>query len=61
MQNQFLDLIEEKFGDELPEADIHTPIKEEINDLVYFLKSKNIPVENITNFDSWLELIKNCR
>ena len=61
MQNQFLDLIEEKFGDELPETNENASIEEEINDLVYFLKSKDIPVENITNFDSWLELIKNCR
>ena len=60
MQNQFLDLIEKKFGDELPEADINTPIEEEINDLVYFLKSKDIPVEGIIDFNVWLEDIKNC-
>lgn len=25
------------------------------------LKSKNVPLMNITNFESWLDLIKNCR
>ena len=60
-QNQFLDLIQEKFGDELPKINENASIEEERNDLVQFLNSKNIPVENITNFNSWLELIKNCR
>lgn len=26
-----------------------------------FLKSKNVPVFGITNFESWLDIIKNCR
>ena len=46
------EVLTKKFGDALPKKQA---------DQEAFLRSKDIPTQGITNIDTWLEMIENCR